>query len=384
MKDADLDVLILARQENLEYASGFMHGSWMSGFRDFTQQVVIFADPAKEPILVAPCDLVGCFGTSAISEIRSVTDLTLSGNYRELLAALTDNGVTNARIGMENPADGRATLPQSFIDGIAKDISGATVVDCTELMDRIRMVKSPREIELIRRACEITSEAIEAGIRAVKVGVTEAQIANIIAAEMVRLSGNCFAINPWFIFVYADEKCPVAWDGVPSDYAFKKGDCVYIDCGVRVHGYYADMIRIVSIGEPSEEKRRIYEASREVNQEVIAFMRPGLRASEVYQCLYDGYKKRGYQKEIDAALEGGFVCEGHGIGLSVHEPPFLVPDCDIVLEPGMTMSVEPNLFLGFPFPETRVALKPENNILITETGCEILSTTSDCLRVVEP
>ena len=59
-----------------------------------------------------------------------------------------------------------------------------------------------------------------------------------------------------------------------------------------------------------------------------------------------------------------------------------MPDCDIVPEPGMTMSIEPNLFLGFPFPETRVALKPENNILITESGCEILSTTSDKLRIV--
>ncbi len=383
MNEAELDVLILARQDNLEYTSGFIHASWLAGFRDFTQQVVFFADPAVEPILVAPCDLVGCFGTSVLTNIHSVTDLTLKGNYNELLVALNEGGIGKGRIGVENPADGRATLPQSFIDGIEKDVPGATVVDCTELMDRIRMIKSPREIELVREACRISSEAVEAAVAAVKVGVTEAQIANVVAAEMVKLSGNCFATTPWFIYVYADGKCPVAWDGVASDYAFKEGDCVYIDAGIRIHGYYADMIRIVSIGEPSEEKRKIFEASREVNQEVMAFMRPGLRCSEVYQCLYDAYKKRGYQKEIDAALNGGFVCEGHGIGLSIHEPPFIVPDCDIVLEPGMTMSVEPNLFLGFPFPETRVALKPENNILITENGCEILSTTPDSLRIVE-
>ena len=244
------------------------------------------------------------------------------------------------------------------------------------------MIKSPLEIRYVKEACSITSEAIEAGIGAVKAGVSEIEIANVIAAEMVRLSGNCFTTNPWFIYVYADGKSPVAWDGVASEYRLREGDCVYIDAGIRRYGYYADMIRVASLGEPSEEKRRIYEASREVNHEVIRFMRPGLRSREVYRHLYDTYKRLGYQKEIDAALADGFACEGHGIGLSVHEPPFIVPDCDIVLEPGMTMSIEPNLFLGFPFPETRVALKPENNILITESGCEILSTTSDKRRIV--
>ena len=379
MTSAGLDAVILARQENLEYSSGFTHASWLAGFRDFTQQVVIFADPEIEPVLVAPCDLQGCFATSAVSDIRPVRDLTPAGNYRVLLDALSPL-CEKPSIGIENPPDGRPSLPQSFIDGLEKDV-GAELSDCTELMDRVRMIKSPREIELFREACRITSEAVEAGVKAVSACVSEAEIANVIALEMVRLSGNCFASSPWFVYVYSDGKCPVAWDGVASDYRFKKGDCVYIDAGYRRYGYYADMIRIVSIGEPEPEKKKIFEASREVNHEVINFMRPGIKCSEVYRRLYETYEKLGYKKEIDEALNGGFVCEGHGIGLSVHEPPFIVPDCDIILEPGMTMSVEPNLFLGFPFETTRVALKPENNILITENGCEVLSTTPDSMRI---
>ncbi len=378
------DVLIISRQENLEYASGFLHASWLPGFRDFTQQVVIFADPDIEPVLVAPCDLTGCFGTSAISDIRSVTDLTPAGNYREIHKVISGYRPGISRIGVENPPDGKPILPQLFFDGLKGDFPNAEICDCSGLMDLVRMIKSPAEIGYIREACAITSQAVEAGIGEIAEGRSEAEIANIIAGEMVRLSGNCFTSSPWFIYVYSDGKSPVAWDGVASDYRFRRGDCVYIDAGYRRYGYYADMIRIASVGEPSDEKRRIYEASRTVNRELIRYMRPGLKSSDVYRHLYETYVKLGYQKEIDAALSGGFVCEGHGIGLSVHEPPYIVPDCDIILESGMTMSIEPNLFLGFPFTKTRVALKPENNILITETGCEMLSTTPDTLRIINP
>ncbi|MBR5768046.1 MAG: aminopeptidase P family protein [Clostridia bacterium] len=379
MASEGLDALILARQENLEYASGFTHDSWLAGFRDFTQQVVIFADPAIEPALVAPCDLQGCFATSAISDIRPVRDLTPAGNMKVLMDVLSPLGA-HPKIGIERPADGRPSLPQIFIEELENGLKAA-LSDCTELMDRVRMIKSPREIAFVREACRITSEAVEAGVRAVRLGASEAEIANVIALEMVRLSGGGYASSPWFIYVYADGKSPVAWDGVASDYRFREGDCVYIDAGYRKYGYYADMIRIVSLGEPLPDKKKIFEVSREVNHELIRFMKPGLRSSEVYRRLYETYEKLGYKKEIDAALEGGFVCEGHGIGLSVHEPPYIVPDCDIILEPGMTMSLEPNLFLGFPFENTRVALKPENNILITENGCELLSTTPDDMRV---
>lgn len=128
-------------------------------------------------------------------------------------------------------------------------------------MKQVRKVKSEREIEKFRTACDITCEAFNAGLDYIAEGKSEKEIGHIIASEMVRLSPDVCVNHPWIIFVHASGRGPCAFDGIPSDYRFKRTDSVYIDGGFIFQGYGADIIRCAVIGQPSKNQERYYNAS---------------------------------------------------------------------------------------------------------------------------
>jgi Xaa-Pro aminopeptidase len=254
--------------------------------------------------------------------------------------------------------------------------------DCTELMYRVRKIKSPLEIEKIKKAVYITQKAYEYAIPQIKEGMSERELASLIARGMAENSDEGGARNPWFIFVYADGKDPAAWDGIPSSYQFRKGDCIYIDCGAVYHGYYSDFIRIASIGEPSEAKQRIYYGARNANMALIDRLEPGMKVSSMCGILAKELTGQGLGREVRIMQQFGGMYEGHGIGLSIHEPPVIKADSDEILFAGMTLAIEGNVFDDLPLNKTKIALKNEENVLITQDGCELLTTMPNDIYIV--
>jgi Xaa-Pro dipeptidase len=138
------------------------------------------------------------------------------------------------------------------------------------------------------------------------------------------------------------------------------------DVGICLQGYYADMTRTAIIGEPSPEVQKLYDSTFEVVQELVAELRPGLRAGRIADVLWEGIRKRGYSKS--------HVLIGHGIGTFINEPPFIMSWQDFVIREGMVINLEPAIY------EDGVGgVRIEDPYLVTVTGAERLSTVDQAL-----
>lgn len=142
---------------------------------------------------------------------------------------LKDRKLENGCIGLEIGPHDRPGILLPFLDSLKSALPHVTWSDSTQIIKEARKIKSKLEIEKFRMACNITCEAFHAGLDAIKEERTEKEIGRIIAQEMVRLSPDVCVNNPWLIFVHASGRGPCAFDGVPSNYQFKKGDTVYIE-----------------------------------------------------------------------------------------------------------------------------------------------------------
>ena len=262
-------------------------------------------------------------------------------------------------------------------------LPGVEWVDGSAVMGRVRVIKSELEIEKVRTACRITCHALQAGMDSIKEGMSEKELGQIIALEMARQSPDVCTIHPWFMFIHSTGRGASAYDGMPTTYRFRKGECVYVDAGFNFHGYTADMIRCASIGAPSLETKRYYDANRDVNMAVIEFMRPGITCKEVYEFFVQKIRKIGFARQIEQQHKVNWKFLGHSWGMSIHETPYLDAMTEDVLQPGMIFSIEGNIFDKMPMQLTTQMLKNEENVVITKDGCEWLTPLSNDLWIVK-
>ena len=382
MVKEELDAVLLTTQPNVDYSSGFLNGTWSATFGEGKTQVLITAKDV-EPVLFAQAGLQALFGTSAIGDIRPQGDADYGTSPNAVYDVFKEKGLLSAKVGIEMSKGDMMGLSYPLFSAIKTLMPKVDFADCSEIMYSVRKIKSPLEIEKIRRAVRITQKAYEYAIPQIKEGMSERELAALIARGMAANSDEGGARNPWFIFVYADGKNPAAWDGIPSSYRFRKGDCIYIDCGAVYHGYYSDFIRIASIGEPSEAKQRIYYGARNANMALIDRLKPGMKVSSMCKILADELTAQGLGREVRIMQEFGGMYEGHGIGLSIHEPPVIKADSGEVLLEGMTLAIEGNVFDDLPLSRTKTALKNEENVLITQNGCKLLTTMPNDIYVIK-
>jgi len=379
-----LDALLLTTEPNIVYTTGFLNGYWICKNHDDAQFVLITADAAQDPILLLPCHLEQTARTSCVSDIRMWTQFdALKGNGSVATVADTVRrcGLAEARIGTEIGPNDRLGISIPFLRSLEQSLPGVRWQDAGGVMGRVRVIKSALEIETVRTACKITCEAYKVGMDAIREGMSEKELGQIFALEIAKQSPDVCTIHPWFLFIHATGRGPSAYDNMPTSYRFRKGDCVYIDGGFNFHGYNADMIRCASIGPPSAETRRYYEANRKANMAAIEFMRPGVTCKEVYECFAEKVRELGFGRQIEQQHAANWKFLGHSWGLSVHEMPYLDGATEEVLQPGMIFSIEGNIFDKMPMSVTTQVLKNEENIVITKDGNEWLTPISNDLWI---
>ncbi len=156
--------------------------------------------------------------------------------------------------------------------------------------------------------------------------------------------------------------------GASGSRAVAEGDVILIDAATTVNRYWGDITRCATIGPASDEVRAVWDAVVAGYQAGLAAVGPGVKASDV---------DRAARGVIDAAGHGdAFIHRtGHGLGLEVHEPPYLSGTSEEVLEPGMIVTVEPGIYL-----RDRFGLRLENDVLVTESGAEVLTHAPEELR----
>jgi Xaa-Pro dipeptidase len=227
-------------------------------------------------------------------------------------------------------------------------------------LPRLRMKKDKGEVARMQQAIAIAERAMQHLLDrgAIRPGRTELEIAADLRIEMLSEGGQGEAFSP-IVVAGPNSASPHA---SPSDRPLAEGDLVTIDWGTTNQGYRSDITRTFVLGSPTPEIGKIYEAVLAANQAGRLAVRPGLPAQEV---------DRAARRAISLAGYGEYFIHrtGHGLGLETHEPPYIVEGNLDILEPGMTFTVEPGIYV----PGVG-GVRIEDDVIVTETGSESLTT----------
>ncbi|MFN2216856.1 MAG: M24 family metallopeptidase [Anaerolineales bacterium] len=279
--------------------------------------------------------------------------------FQNVISALKLDG---KKIGME-PLSLRM-LEYGFIQAAAPN---ATFQDAQDLISSLRLTKEEGEIEALREAVNIAQNALESTLPFIKIGMTEKQVAGELSSQLFR-SGS----EPEFPF------SPIVSAGlnganphaVPTNRKLTEGDLLVIDWGARADGYISDLTRTFAIGEIDPEMIKIHQIVQEANAAGRAAGEPGKPCAAVDIAARDVIEKSGYGKFFTHRT-------GHGIGMESHEEPYMRGDNMKLLLPGMTYTVEPGIYL----PGIN-GVRIEDNMLVTQTGSESLSSMERKIRVI--
>jgi len=203
------------------------------------------------------------------------------------------------------------------------------------LLDKLRMVKDDTEIELLAQACQITGQAFSQMLGMLRPGVTERQYAIALERAMVDLGAE----GPAFATIVASGPNGAIGHHVPTDRPFQPGDLVTVDCGAKVDGYHADMTRTVAIGEPADWQREIYELVAQAQAAGVAAARVGADLADVDAAARDLICAGGHGDYFSHGL-------GHGVGLAIHEAPWLAQNETGTLQDRVPITIEPGIYLA--------------------------------------
>ena len=239
------------------------------------------------------------------------------------------------------------------------------IVRSSGIVRKARLVKGSGEIEKIRAAIRVGEEAFEVLRRKVRPGMAETEVAALIEYEMRRrgASGPCF---PTIAAVDGNAALP---HYQPGKVVVPRNGLLLIDWGARLDGYCGDLTRVLLIGRIRPRIRQLYQAVLDAQLTAIAAIRPDIPCREVDLAA---------RRVLDKADLGRYFVHGlgHGLGLEVHEGPRLSSSSQDVLKPGMIVTVEPGVYLP-----GEAGIRIEDDVVVTETGCEVLSRLPKQLEV---
>jgi len=235
---------------------------------------------------------------------------------------------------------------------------GCQVLDVGGVLSELRMIKDMEEIEHMRQAIRITEQALQEVAEAIQPGRTDLEIAAELKIAFLRAGAEGMSFEP-IVVAGPESASPHA---APSGRPIELGDLIVIDCGVTYQGYAADITRTFAAGPVAPQLERVYEIVKEANAAGRAAVRPGVSAQEVDRAARQVIAQAGYGEYFVHRT-------GHGLGLEVHEPPYIVEGNEELLQPGMTFTIEPGIYLP-----GQGGVRIEDDVLVTPQGAETLTT----------
>lgn len=240
------------------------------------------------------------------------------------------------------------------------------LIQTYDFVEDLRMVKTESELELLRIASVITNDAYLDIINKIKPGITELDIADELNAFIKKRGGTTTGFTPIVASGYRSSMP----HGQASDKIIEQGEMITIDFGANYEGYWSDISRTVSIGQPSNEMKNIQEIALKSFNHCVENIKPGITDQDVDWLMREYIVEQGFNEKSGTGT-------GHGIGLEVHEKPLFSTLNEKVMQPNMTVSVEPGIYL----PDIG-GVRVEDVLLITEDGCETLTPSTKELIIV--
>ncbi|AHG02870.1 peptidase [Halobacterium sp. DL1] len=348
LDSADADAVVLFPSTDMDYLSGFTD-------EPMERHLFLFVGRTGDPLFVAP-EMYDAHirHDSWVDDVRTYADgedpLLLLEHVADELGFRGGRVLLDDRMWARFSQDFRELFPTTEF-GLA-----------SEVLEPLRLRKDAAELDALRRAGEVADAAMrdvrELGADAV--GMTEADLANYVEERLAAHGGTGTSFEP----IVGSGPNGAKPHHRQSDREIESGDPVVFDFGTRVDGYPSDQTRtVVFDGEPPDEFEAVHDVVREAQQAAVEAVEPGVPAEAVDAAAREVIEAAGYGE--------AFVHRtGHGVGLDVHEEPYIVDGNDQSLEAGMVFSVEPGVYL-----EGEFGVRIEDLVAVTENGCDRLNHT---------
>jgi Xaa-Pro aminopeptidase len=330
---------------------------WLTGFRGSNGWVVVAPDGLS---LITD----GRYGEQAERQLAAAGvdgRVKVGKTLSEMQALLADTVRSVGRLGFESAH----VSHRQFVE--FSDLDGLSLVPTVGIVERARRRKDPAEIERIAAACAIADAALAQVAPTLGGGFTEAEVRN----ELEHLMRKLGADGPSYETIVATgpRNAPLPHHR-PTSTPIDAGHTVIIDVGALVDGYHSDMTRTFVVGEPTSLQREIYDVVLSAQQAGVAAVRPGLPTAELDAVCRTAITDAGFGPWFSHGT-------GHGVGLLIHEDPFINSAGGWELQVGDVVTVEPGVYRG-DFGGVRV----EDLVEVTPTGCRVLTQSpkdSPCL-----
>ncbi len=333
MAEQSIEALYVTNLKNVYYLTGF----WGSAG-------VVFITPSRQVLITD--DRYITYAQSVVTDFEVISNRDDLGTVAGLVRDMDIKEVA-----FEDE------VSVAYFKSMEAVFAGTNLRPTTNLIADLRMIKDAAEIATIQRACQISDQAFIDALDFIKPGKTEIEIANFLDFRMREMGAEGVSFDT----IAASGYRSAMPHGRASNKVIEAGEALTLDFGCLYDHYVSDMTRTVYVGSVSDEEREIYETVLAANQALIATAKAGMEYKE-----FDGVPRR----VIEQAGYGPYFTHGigHGMGLDVHEYPYFSRTATDTIQAGMILTDEPGIYL-----EGKYGVRIEDDLLITETGCKVLT-----------
>jgi Xaa-Pro dipeptidase len=240
-------------------------------------------------------------------------------------------------------------------------------VNAVDTVARLRMVKDEFETAAMQEAVNVAQAALEAALPLVKIGMTEKELAAELVMQIFRQGSETTLPFQPIVATGPNSANPHAF---PTDRPLAAGDLLVIDWGANIDGYFSDLTRTFAVGEANPEQEKIHKIVQEANAAGRAIARPGIPCGDVDEAAHQVIDKAGYGEYFTHRT-------GHGLGMEVHEEPYMRAGNPLLLEAGMTFTIEPGIYVP-----GKDGVRVEDDVVVTADGLHSFSDMERGLRIV--
>jgi Xaa-Pro dipeptidase len=356
MRAAGLDAIVSSSPENFAYVTGYP--SPTQSLMRWRHALALVTANADASLLVVDMEATTMRAKQPDADIAVWKEFAF--DCMQVLADLLERkGLASSRVGLELDH-----LPAADFAELQKLLPSAHFEPAQALLARLRQIKTDEEIELLRKLSRIADRSITEAYGAVKEGASEMDLAAALTRGVYEHGAEYFKL-----MIVATGERSVFPNVGPTTRKLKRGDVCRVEIFPMINGYHAGVCRTAAVGEPPPHAERIWANLTQCKHMLLRTLKPGIGSRRVYELYLDKLREL-------AMTPISFI--GHGIGLHLHEDPYLGPTPDQPLEAGMVLGVEPLVMdTGYGF-----GMQNKDMVCITETGCELLSDYANTDRLI--
>ena len=353
LENENIDAIVITSPANFRYFSGLDSNFWESPTRPW---FLIISKNGKIKALVPSIGL-SAIESTFIKDIEVWQSPNPKDEGTSLLKKIIKTFPKNSNIGFELGMETYLRMSIKEFLKIKKDLQEYNFIDSTNIVWRLRKIKSDLEIKNIEKVCSITSKVFNNLINKISLGMSEREIATIFKKDLMN--------NGVDYIMYLS--CASGINGYnqiicnPSEKKIGDGDILIIDTGSTLNGYYCDFDRNFGFGNINQKSLDAYNKLWDATEKTLEIIKPGISCKEVYESL----SKNLFSSNVKSSV--GRM--GHGFGLQLTEPPSIMIDDNTILEKNMILALEPSIEI-----DNDLMLVHEENILITQNGSRLLSS----------